>query len=267
MTGPSDDLWQFREKVILRKDSIPFLEACQLTTVEGADKFALGEELRRYPEKSIVQFMKNEKTYFLKRYHYSRLSVFIRAALKWNFPVLSGVTEWQRLNQLDALGFRVPKAVAAGLGGSLFRGLSFIVLEELPGRSLESQLQEASPCFTLRRQRRIARALGQWIRRFHDAGFCHKDLYLCHIFMTNDDVLGLLDCERICHWPGQVPERWIVKDLAALLYSSTGLVPNTVRHSFLAGYWPAKAELRNAVPKLRAIARKAKILARKGRKV
>lgn len=267
MNGPRDELWQFREDVILRRDSISFLEELGLTTVEGADNFNSGKELRRYPEKSIVRFTTAGTTYFLKRYHYSRLSIFIRAALKWNFPVLSGVTEWQRLKQLEAIDFRVPKAIAAGLGGTLFRGLSFIVLEEMSGQSLETKLQEANPRFTLRRKRRLARTLGQWIRRFHDAGFCHKDLYLCHIFVTEEDILGLLDCERICHWPTGVPQRWIIKDLAALLYSSKGLVPISVHRSFLKGYWPKKSELKNAQSKLRAIVKKAEALARKGRKL
>lgn len=251
---------------VLNKDALPVLEELGLNSVEEADAFALGKELRRYPEKSIVRFTHAGQTYFLKRYHYSRLSIFLRAALKWNFPVFSGLVEWQRLKQLGELDFRVPEAVAAGVGGTLLYGLSFILLKELPGQSFEVLLQNKES-FSLRRQRRLARALGQWVRRFHDHGFCHKDLYLCHLFCTDEDALGMLDCERIEFWPGAVPERWIVKDLAALLYSSKDLVASSVRRSFICGYWPDKESFRGAHSLRRGILRKAERLARKGRKV
>jgi heptose I phosphotransferase len=61
------------------------------------------------------------------------------------------------------------------------------------------------------------------VRRLHGAGFTHLDLYLNHIFVREtpegDKVLHLIDLQRVARrW--FLPRRWIVKDLAALLYST-----------------------------------------------
>jgi heptose I phosphotransferase len=258
-------LWDRRGGLILNTLAQGQLEEWGLSSVEGADSFALGEELRRYPEKSIVRFEHGGVRYFLKRYHYSRALFFIRSLLKFNFPVFSGPIELKRLEQLENSGFRVPEALAAGIGGTLFRGLSFIVLKELSGQSLEDLVQSPKlGAISLRRQRERAKSLGLWIRRFHDAGFCHKDLYLCHLFLNDKNEWGLLDCERVVHRQTAVPRRWIIKDLAALYYSSKG-VERSCRLSFLAGYFGKLSA--SSLRMLAKVERKAERLARKGRKV
>jgi hypothetical protein len=266
MKGARDEAWIFEGGLIYNKNALEKLKEWGLCTVEGADQFQQGEELRRYPEKSIVTFEDQGKRYFLKRYHYSRPWVFIRALLKFNFPVFSGPAEWQRLTELKSAGFRVPEVVAAGIGGTSFYGLSFIILEELPGQSIEALLAPQSVC-SAKRQRRLAKSLGHWIRRFHEAGFCHKDLYLCHLFVNDSDVLGMLDCERVQRWPGKVPERWIIKDLAALHYSSSALLLSSSRLLFLNAYFGDAHGTRAAKALLKKVEDKVTGMARKGRKV
>ena len=61
-------------------------------------------------------------------------------------------------------------------------------------------------------------AIGKLTRQFHDAGFIHKDYYLCHIFVAGE-ALYFIDLQRVLG-PGKFSRRWIVKDLAALAHSA-----------------------------------------------
>jgi tRNA A-37 threonylcarbamoyl transferase component Bud32 len=75
------------------------------------------------------------------------------------------------------------------------------------------------------KRRAWIRQLAGLVRRFHQAGFCHRDLYLSHIFIcfkkNGHPVFYLIDLARAFK-TGWRKNRWIVKDLAALNYSAPG---------------------------------------------
>jgi heptose I phosphotransferase len=95
------------------------------------------------------------------------------------------------------------------------------------------------------RKRELVRQIARLVRRFHRAGFYHRDLYLCHIFVRDERgrfTLYLIDLQRVRQKrPGQVGRRWLVKDLAALEYSASGgIVTRTDRVRFVREYLGVK---------------------------
>jgi membrane-associated phospholipid phosphatase len=70
----------------------------------------------------------------------------------------------------------------------------------------------------------------------HGAGFTHRDLYLCHLFLRPDGGLTLIDLQRVTRGgPGH--RRRAVKDLAALNYSAPSpAVTRADRMRFLLAY-------------------------------
>ena len=72
-------------------------------------------------------------------------------------------------------------------------------------------------------RRELIRQTADLVRRLHGAGFCHRDLYLSHIFLSvgADGVerLCLIDLQRVFK-PRVLRWRWQLKDLAALYYSA-----------------------------------------------
>jgi heptose I phosphotransferase len=71
----------------------------------------------------------------------------------------------------------------------------------------------------LETKKRILENLADITRRMHSAGINHKDYYLCHILMDNSERLYVIDLHRV-NVRDKVGKRWMVKDLAALLFSS-----------------------------------------------
>jgi hypothetical protein len=74
----------------------------------------------------------------------------------------------------------------------------------------------------------------------HQSGFNHRDFYLCHLLIgteeNNKDELFIVDLHRV-DVRKKVPERWIIKDLAALNYSSKSInITRTDKLRFLKYY-------------------------------
>jgi hypothetical protein len=172
---------------------------------------------------------------YLKR-HYKlwRLSG-LMAALFPSRAWSPGMQEWEHLTWAAKRGVPVPRAVAAGefvaSGGKL---QSFLAVEELKGMLplheviplAQKQLDAAA---FVKWKRGLARELARLARLLHDVRTFHKDLYLCHFYVHENDLrqvpndwrnrVFVIDLHRLAThrvtglW-------WKVKDLAQLLYSS-----------------------------------------------
>lgn len=124
--------------------------------------------------------------------------------------------EWRRMHQLDGLGLSVPQPLFFARDGRR----TAIAFSSVAGSDLRQMLIERGrpPEFEVFFERRVAPA----IRRLHEAGMVHRDLYWNHLFAADLDPSGppvsLIDLERVRDLRG-LRRRWIVKDLASLCSS------------------------------------------------
>lgn len=121
---------------------------------------------------------------------------------------------------------------------------SFMMSEEIPGESLEKLAdrvvtgQAAAPAWKDRVE--IIRQLAMITALLHRHRLFHRDLYLSHVFWSRKAdgsiVLWLIDLARMLEKPLRA-RRWLIKDLAALHYSSpVDLVTRADRRRFLYHY-------------------------------
>jgi hypothetical protein len=112
---------------------------------------------------------------------------------------------------------------------------SYLVTQALDGCiKLDDYIRQAT--LTPRAKTELISGLAGLIRRMHAAGFNHRDLYLCHILRDGGGGLYLVDLHRVQR-RAAVPERWRVKDIAALNYSApAGIFSRTDRLRFLKAY-------------------------------
>lgn len=148
---------------------------------------------------------------FVKRWDFDRLEVFVRGALKANFPVFSGPREARNLLDLRTAGVRAARPLAAGERTVGRRRRSFVAQEALAGAPLDGP-PPAAPAA----RRALVLAVADLVRRLHAAGFWHKDLYGENVRVDPVEGPGLIDCERVERRAGGPPWRWRVKDLAGL---------------------------------------------------
>ena len=166
--------------------------------------------------------------------------------LAWLFPQRCWSPAWQEFRNLlwaRQHGLAVPEPVAvAEARGPGWTLRSYLAVEELTDRL---PLHEAVACasrvldpaaFAVWK-RTCARELARMVRRLHQAGRYHKDLYLCHFFVRRPSPenvrvrpgdIALIDLHRMREhlWLG-----WYfrVKDLAQLLFSTWDLPQITDR--------------------------------------
>lgn len=120
----------------------------------------------------------------------------------------------------------VPRAIAFAedMHGALERR-SIVVFEPAPGdafdRAWSAAQRRQDPVTRGRARFDIARRLGRFVAAFHQTGICHRDLYLCHVFVVLDPAARrppefcLIDLART-HRPRFRRLRWVLKDLSQL---------------------------------------------------
>lgn len=148
--------------------------------------------------------------------------------------------EWNWMHRLRLEQIPGPMPVALGEAFEGRREMrSVVVMAEVPGDALERiSLNWSSKDRPLIRE--VMMEAAYLIARLHAAGLVHRDLYLSHLFCdsqaSNGQRLHLIDLQRVFK-PACCQLRWIVKDLAALNFSTPQRVASRVdRLRFLKSY-------------------------------
>ena len=230
---PTEDFIRLSSTCYVHAEYAEAFGAAQITNIDTVFDFQgdanlVKENLARHRTRIKFTLPGTSAVFFLKRYN--------------RVPVISQLKNWfchrkiastaafdyMPASQLEQHGIQTPKTIAYGYEWSgLFEKRSFMVMSAIEGHSLEEQLPE---CFdeaksekSYRLRCRFIDKLADFVKAFHDTGFRHRDLYLCHIFMTGKDTFHLIDLHRAFK-PGLLSERYRLKDLTQLHYSSPGRV-------------------------------------------
>ncbi len=138
----------------------------------------------------------------------------------------SGWIEWQWMQRLADAGIPAVRPVAYGQKMEGRHEIASVVITAaVEGQSLESWSDsQSSPA-----PRDWITEVATLVARLHANNFFHRDLYLCHVFVEESAEIGnrfrLIDLQRMIE-PRFFKTRWIVKDLAALNYSTPPPVAN-----------------------------------------
>ena len=205
---------------------------------------------------------------YLKRYDRPPILGQIRNWLSHHCRGSFAQLERQTADRLAAAGTSTPRVVACGeRWGAVFEQRSFLMTEEVKdSRSLESRLPSCfdGPPVPQKRCDFIGR-LALFIKRFHETGYRHRDLYLSHIFCSDSGEFCVIDLARASRPIRQ--RRFQVKDIAQLHYSTPArLVTPADRLRFYLAYVDRRRLLPQDKALIRRVVRKALRMARHNRK-
>ena len=144
-------------------------------------------------------------------------------------PVLDASNEYQAAGHLKTHGLNTLEVAAYGrTGWNPAQRRSFLITDEIaPVVSLEQfclpWLQTPPP---VRLKRDLLQRVAEIARTMHAAGVNHRDFYICHLLLTQPDrtpqdipPIFVVDLHR-AQLRRRVPRRWLIRDLAALCFSS-----------------------------------------------
>jgi len=195
-----------------------------------------GKVYREALGRRTLRFTRGNKDYFLKMHTGVGWGEIIKNITYLRAPVVGALNEWHGVHRLKDLEIDTMTVAAYGIRGrNPATKHSFIVTEALPTEtSLEDFCADwkDNPPRTLKQirlKRWILNKVVETARVIHENGANHRDFYLCHFlldahFESNNQVspdskLYLIDLHRI-QMRRKTPERWAVKDIAGLYYSS-----------------------------------------------
>jgi heptose I phosphotransferase len=142
--------------------------------------------------------------------------------------------EWQHLEWARAAGLPVPVPAAGGeFIGPWGRLQSFLAVEELPSmvalhQAIPLAANRLDPLSFRRWKRGLVGQMVSLAQALHRRRCFHKDFYLCHFYIHQDDTgclpdwrgrVHLIDLHRFGRHAWTAPW-WRVKDLSQLLFSS-----------------------------------------------
>ncbi|MHC4661903.1 MAG: lipopolysaccharide kinase InaA family protein [Planctomycetota bacterium] len=215
-----------------------------LLAENGLGKF---EDFHKLEPEEVVKHVRDErmtcrvvlkaggepKDFYLKKTVYSPAVEIFRTVAKWTKQFNNAVREFDAYRLFLEAGIPTAIPVAAGKRGCCLRVETFCMTEALPqSEKLEDYVPKrfAPPLDgeKVREKHELARKVGVLARKMHNAKFNHRDLYLCHVRrLAADGSLAILDLNRAGRFPMGLPERWIVKDVAAL---AAGPMPDGIVH-------------------------------------
>ena len=182
-------------------------------------------------------------------------------------PVMGARNEYAACRYLEARGIKAPRVAAFGRRGlNPARARSFVVCDALDDYVSLEDVTDAWPTDppTPALRRRLVCAVADLARSLHGAGVNHRDFYICHIWantaaLSRGDVdLAVIDLHR-AQIRQRVPRRWVLRDLAALKFSTAHLgLPRNDYLRFLARYTgrPLRSVLREDAAFLRRVRRR-----------
>ncbi len=220
------------------------------TDFDSFMNFTGGEVLKKISVRSITKFYLTKDGvrhgFYLKRHSQGKRLGEKFKGLVSKPPPSEARKEYDAISALTVAKVPCPGAVAYGERNSAKKVESFLVTEALDGYTqLEKMVHDFTPPLSLamvKRKRALVLEVASLAAGLHEAGFNHKDLYLTHILAKFEGSgekgysLKLIDLQRVEHrTTGQ--RRWLVKDIAALNYSSpVGIITRTDRLRFYKAY-------------------------------
>jgi tRNA A-37 threonylcarbamoyl transferase component Bud32 len=242
------EAWQ---SFFIDSDYVKAFEKLSLTSFDALFSFNAGRNLVKSNLggfRSRLQFeiespaLPQPITVFLKRYNSPPITLQLKNWLTHRNRISCGSVERVSASQLTLVGVPVPKIIAYGeQWGGLFEKRSFIITEKIANaEALERKLPEcfdASPTkANLKQRKQFITKLANFIKKFHETNYRHRDLYFSHIFHDNDEKFFLIDLARAFK-PMVLHRRFQIKDIAQVYYSAPKRhFSNTDRLRFYLGY-------------------------------
>lgn len=248
-TSPKGLRWLNTHHVVINPGYRELLKTADLDSIQGVIRSKLGNVIStdRKQEKNVVKrieitFEGQSRVFYLKLYwNYSFEKIWGRA-FRGSLVGRSMVrAEYENLEKLAGWGFRVPQLVAWGdhrfAGGVIH---AYIITEEIPRAMGVDYLAhewfaQQTKAVGEQKKAELIHEVARSVRRMHEHGFEHHDLFLRNMMISGQDMskLYLMDAPRAYTWPAFIMRKRRAVDLATLDAAATQVFTRSQRMRFM----------------------------------
>ena len=190
-----------------------------------------GEIYRNVDGRKTLRFFLDDEGFFIKQHFGIGWGEIFKNLIQLKLPVLGARNEYLAINKLKALNIDTMDLVGfAQQGVNPAKIRSYLVTKELENtESLEDYCQywgQRKPDFL--EKQILIKKVAEIAKKMHENGVNHRDFYICHFLLkktktvSEDSILFLIDLHR-AQIRKSVPNRWLLKDLAALYFSAINI--------------------------------------------
>ena len=231
-----------KENLFINQDFSEFLAALNLTCFDDFMRLEGMVVKSAVRERSTERLYLEGVTVYVKKHFFPGIREILKNLVRFRFPS-GALNEWRALLAFHAHNIPTMTPICAGSKPLLWKieKESFLLTVDLGDTTRLNDFlkgNSATPCREklLEKKRGILKNLADITRKMHSAGINHRDYYLYHILLDSKEELYVIDLHRV-DVGGSVGKRWMVKDLAALLFSSLEVpVTNGERLAFFKRY-------------------------------
>jgi len=207
------------------------------TLWRGQDVFACAKALsgkvyREVKNRRTLRFEVGGKGYFIKYHGPTSFRELLKNLFQLKLPVFGAENEYRAIRRLEFMGVPTMTVRAYASRGSKPCGMeSFLVTDEITGHiSLEDFCRswpQKPPSSELKHC--LIECLAEICGRMHYAGINHRDCYLCHFLLDEEEfrrgrvLLRVLDLHRAQDHGWFIPTQMQVKDVAGIFFSAMDL--------------------------------------------
>lgn len=208
--------------------NITFKHKKHLKSLSFDDFMSLtGHVVRATANRKTMRLSLAGHSYFIKQHGPVGWKEIFKNYFSGKKPIIGALTEVDAIQKVIALGIKTTPIAAYGVNGACVASQeSFLLTEDLGDIvSLEDicKTWKKNPPTSEEKQSMLI-AVAKLAARFHEAGLCHRDFYLCHIALNRDEPITsdtefyLLDLHRVLD--GQSSRGYAAKkDIAGLIFS------------------------------------------------
>jgi len=248
-TAPKGLRWLNTHRIVIDPGYRELLNSVDLDSIQGVLRSKLGDVIStdRKQEKNVVKrieiaFEGKPRVFYLKLYWNYLFEMIWGRAFRGSLVGRSMVrAEYENLEKLAGWGFRVPQLVAWGdhrfAGGVIH---AYIITEEIPQAMGVDYLTHewfAQQGKEIRQQKQteLIHEVARTVRRMHDHGFEHHDLFLRNMMVSGQDMakLYIMDAPRAYVWPAFIMRNRRAFDLATLDAAATQVFSRSQRLRFM----------------------------------
>lgn len=216
--------------LILDNALTPFLSPAPFETVAALE----GDTVRHKEGRRTFKTRIGDKNYFVKYHQGIGWKEVIKELTQFRLPITSAYNEYRALKAIQRLGISTTNPAAIGGRGINPAHIeSFLITDAIENtftlQDLSSVWPQQRPAHDFKRA--LIREVAHIARTMHGDGINHRDFYLCHFRIDkataqsqdrNGIKLSLMDLHR-AQLRTKVPQRWLIKDLGALLFSAADI--------------------------------------------
>lgn len=174
-----------------------------LTSFESIFNYSETQRVNKNSKRDVFSFALDGNEFFIKRFIKPHYKDMLSTFLNFGRICSQARCEWNNAHILLKNGIDTYRPVC--IGESSVFGIekrSFFITEKIDGICLTDYLADSWHEMPENVKENFLVSLGRLFRKLHDAGISMPDLYVWHVFITNDiqyDRFALIDLHRMRH--------------------------------------------------------------------